>query len=176
MGQICNEWEETLKKHGDRPKGEKKRLYNIWSHMKERCNNVNHVQYKSYGGRGIKVCDEWNDYASFRTWAMNSGYSDELTLDRKNNDEGYSPDNCKWSTSKEQANNRRDNHILTLNGESHNIEWWASKTGLPRHAIDGRIRRGWDDVKTLTTPLLTKGGKVREPRNNTDEADYGGSL
>ena len=149
-------------KHGDRPKGEKKRLYHIWSKMRERCNNPNHRFYHNYGGRGVKICEDWNDYLSFKQWAINSGYQEGLTLERKNNDGNYCPENCRWATRKEQANNRRSNHLLTLYGESHNIEWWVEQTGLPRHVIDGRIRRGWDDYKILTTPLLTKGGKVRE--------------
>lgn len=149
-------------KHGDRPKGRKKRLYHIWLNMRERCNNPNHKQYSRYGGRGVYVCKEWDDYSSFREWAYKVGYSDDLTLDRRDNDGGYTPQNCRWATRKEQANNRHSNHILTLDGVSDNIEGWVRRTGLPRHVIDGRIKRGWDDRKTLTTPLLTKGGKVRE--------------
>lgn len=149
-------------KHGDRPKGKKKRLYHIWLGMRERCNNPNHEQYFRYGGRGITICKEWDDYCSFREWAYRNGYTDELTLDRENNNLGYSPENCRWATRKEQANNRRSNHVLTLDGESHNIQWWAEATGLPRNTIDKRLRRGWDERKILTTPLLTKGGKVCE--------------
>lgn len=149
-------------KHGDRPKGPAKRLYKIWTSMRERCNNPNHKQYGAYGGRGITVCEEWGDYCSFKKWALDNGYTDSLTIDRKNNDLGYSPNNCRWATKKEQANNRRSNHLLTFDGETHNIELWAEITGLPRTAIDKRLRRGWSDQRILTTPLLTKGGKVRE--------------
>ena len=150
-------------KHGDRPKGRKKRLYNIWMHMKERCNNPNFKYYKNYGGRGIRVCPEWNNsYEAFREWAFENGYSDNLTLDRVENDCGYSPENCRWATRKEQANNRRCNRILELNGERHNIQEWCELTGVPRHVVDGRLRRGWSAQRTLTTPLLTKGGRVRE--------------
>lgn len=149
-------------KHGDRPKGKKKRLYHTWLSMRERCNNPNHKQYQHYGGRGIVVCEAWGDYSAFREWAYMNGYSETLTLDRRDNDGGYNPDNCRWVTQKIQANNRRSNRILTVNGESHNIQWWVEKTGLPRPVVDGRLRRGWDDTKTVTTPLLTKGGKVRE--------------
>lgn len=165
-----------MTKHGDRPKGKKKRLYHIWLSMRERCNNKNHVQYANYGGRGIKVCKEWDDYLSFKEWALSNGYCENLTIDRVDNDKGYSPDNCRWATAKEQANNRRSNHLLTLNGETHNIEWWAQKTGLPRHAIDGRIRRGWSDCEILTTPLLTKGGKIREPRDDFNAANHGRAI
>lgn len=131
--------------------------------MRERCNNPNFVHFDNYGGRGICVCKEWaENYGAFREWALDNGYKDDLTLERKDNDGDYCPDNCKWATPKEQANNRHSNHLLTLKGITHNIEEWSKITGLPRHVIDGRLRRGWDTEKTLSTPVLTKGGKVRE--------------
>lgn len=150
-------------KHGDRPKGKKVRLYNIWSHMCERCNNPNFIHFRQYGGRGISVCSEWlESYESFKKWALANGYQDGLTLDRIDNNGDYTPSNCRWATPKEQANNRRTNRMLTYNGEIHNIEGWCYITGLPRHIVDGRLRRGWSVEKTLSTPVLTKGGKVRE--------------
>ena len=150
-------------KHGDRPKGKKIRLYNIWSHMCERCNNPNFVYFENYGGRGIAVCDEWlGNYEAFRSWALSNGYNDRLTLDRIDNDGDYTPENCRWVTTKEQANNRRSNRMLSYNGETHNIETWCKIAGLSRHIVDGRLRRGWTVEKTLNTPLLTKGGKIRE--------------
>ncbi len=90
------------------------RLYRIWDNMIQRCTNPNRTEYKNYGGRGITVCDEWkNDFQTFYDWAMAHGYADNLTIDRKDNDKSYSPDNCRWSTMKEQQNNRRNNRIRT---------------------------------------------------------------
>lgn len=151
-----------MTKHGDRPNGKKKRLYNIWLGMRERCNSKGHVAFARYGGRGITVCEEWNDYANFKAWALSSGYAENLTLERNNNNGDYSPANCRWATSKEQANNRCSNRILEINGIAHNIQGWCEITGLPRSVADNRLRRGWSAEKTFTTPLLTKGGKVRE--------------
>lgn len=89
----------------------KTRLYNIWSLMKSRCFDTNNKDYHNYGGRGITICNEWLEFIPFRDWALNNGYLDNLTIDRRNNNLGYFPENCRWITSKENSWNRRTNKL-----------------------------------------------------------------
>lgn len=89
--------------HNDANRIKKTRLYTIWCNMKARCLNPNTPNYHRYGGRGINVCDEWSDYINFKKWALQNKYNNCLTIDRKNNNEGYYPTNCQWITNKENV-------------------------------------------------------------------------
>ena len=103
----CNRYEPLLKRntiHGE----SKTRLYHIWRGIKTRCQNTNHGDYKNYGARGIEICNEWNNsYITFRNWALSNGYTDDLTIERKNVDGNYCPENCCWITKSEQVKNQR---------------------------------------------------------------------
>lgn len=131
------------------------RLYGIWAAMKARCSNPNNNRYYIYGAKGIQVCKEWeSNFTAFRDWAYTSGYRDDLTIDRIDNDKGYSPDNCRWATYKAQGNNRSTNTKLTYMGETHTLTEWAEKLGMDYHTLLMRYHyRKWSIKDTLTTPV-----------------------
>lgn len=126
------------------------RLYNIWKNMLGRCNNQNRQNYKRYGGRGIIVCDEWRDFRNFNVWAIANGYKNDLQIDRIDNNGNYCPENCRWVTNKENANNTRNNRIITLNGISKTLQEWADETQINRKTISDRIDKGWTIERALT--------------------------
>jgi len=130
-------------KHGDTRVNDRSRLYRIWTNIKSRCYNKNVDAYKNYGGRGIKLCDEWKNYIVFRKWSIENGYNDDLTIDRINNDGDYCPFNCRWVSRKIQSNNTRSNTLITVCGETHNISEWSRIKNIKPATIINRIKRGW---------------------------------
>lgn len=127
----------------------KSRLYNIWKHMKSRCNNPKDAKYHNYGGRGILVCKEWDDFIPFYEWAISNGYRDDLEIDRTNNDGNYCPSNCRWVTRKVQCNNFSRNHLITYNGETHTMQEWSELLGVNKSTMSTRAWRGWSDEEIL---------------------------
>lgn len=126
------------------------RLYIIYSNMKARCYNQNNKYYKDYGGRGITICDEWlNDFMSFYNWSYENGYNETLTIDRIDNNKGYSPDNCRWTTPKQQANNRRNNIYLTYNDRTHTLTQWSEELGIHYNCLWKRHKLRWSDKECL---------------------------
>jgi hypothetical protein len=129
----------------------KTRIGMIWRAMINRCCSERNPNYKHYGGRGISVCDEWLNYYNFRDWSTSNGYEDNLTLERKNVNGNYEPNNCKWATMKEQENNRTNNHLITFNGETKTLQQWSEVTGISRETLRSRILRGWPSSKALAS-------------------------
>lgn len=124
-------------KHG----GSKTRLYSIWKQMRIRCNCTTNPTYKYYGSRGITICDEWNDFAVFREWALTHGYTDELSIDRIDNDGPYSPENCRWVTMAMQARNTRSCKRYEFGGVTMTHNEWARALGIHPSTLTKRIQR-----------------------------------
>lgn len=118
--------------------------YPSYKGMMDRCYNKNVSNYHLYGGRGIIVCDEWKNIEEFEKWLKGTDYRKGLTLERIDVNGNYSPQNCRWATKKEQANNRRNTKYLTYNGMTHTISEWADITGINRSTLNNRVYRGWD--------------------------------
>lgn len=133
-----------------------KRLYRIWNHMKQRCQNPKTDVFSYYGGRGIGICAEWNDFYAFQAWAVESGYREDLTIERIDVNGDYCPENCRWATMKEQAYNRRNNHRLYYDGKYLTITEWAKLLGCSEVCLIYRLNRGWPVEKVITMPIRRK--------------------
>lgn len=147
----CLIYESKNIKHGMKHE----RLYRIWSGIKARCYTKNNKAYDRYGGRGISMCQEWKDnFVAFYKWAMDNGYLDDLSIDRINVNGNYEPSNCRWSTPKEQSDNKRCNILITISGITLDLQQWCDKIGINRSTVNTRVRIcGWDYEKALTEPV-----------------------
>jgi len=142
--------------HSDDPLGYiNHRIYRIFSGMHKRCSNSNEQAYKNYGGRGISVCAEWQAFKPFMEWSLANGYTEALTLDRIDNDGNYEPSNCRWATIKEQANNRRTNTHIEVDGATHTIAEWSEKTGICASTIRNRLDRGWSGHDSVSRQVMS---------------------
>ena len=133
----------------------KTRLYKEWASMKARCSYSSQPGYKSYGARGIKVCEEWEkSFLAFAEWALSHGYNDVLTLERIDIDKGYAPDNCTWITLGEQSNNRRTNVRITYCGETLNLSQWCKLFGKDYRRVHNRMKKsGWSFERAMFEPV-----------------------
>lgn len=151
----CGCWHE---KHNDT----NSRLYKCWQGMKARCEYVKDANYYNYGGRGIIVCKDWqNSYTSFRNWALQNGYSNDLTIDRIDVNGNYEPSNCRWVSMDIQQNNRRDNVYVEYNGEKLTLRQLSKKyteqKGITYKTLWYRFSVAkWDLDKCINTPLMNK--------------------
>jgi len=128
------------------------RLYIIWKNMKSRCNNPNRRDYRFYGERGIRVCDEWNQkFSSFLEWALIAGYTDSLTIERLDPAKGYSPDNCTWISRSLQGRNKINTAMLTVGGITRPVWEWARIYESNVKRIQARIKLGWSAEDAVMT-------------------------
>lgn len=128
------------------------RLYRIYEGMKTRCENPKRREYKNYGGRGIAVCNEWkDDFKAFYRWAMGNGYAENLTIERKDVNKGYSPKNCCWIPQENQSNNKRNTIFLTYNNETKPMSVWARELGVSYWTLRWRKEKGYSDTEAIET-------------------------
>lgn len=152
-------------KHGHTARGEESKTYASWKNINERCINPKNRYYHCYGGRGITVCQRWRKFTNFLIdmGKVPPGYQ----IDRIDNNKGYCKSNCRWATKKEQARNRRDNHLETHNGKTQCLIEWAEEFGIASHVLRWRLKHGWSTGKALTTPVRKK----RPPTHQSSKRD-----
>ena len=137
--------------HGD----SKTPLYRCWYAMRHRCESPDDAAFSDYGGRGITVCQEWTEFEVFKNWALANGYRSDLQIDRRDNNRGYSPDNCRFVTSKVNQRNRRNNHLVTAFGETKPVSAWMEdpRCKVARElTLRRRFQRGENPELSITTP------------------------
>ena len=135
-------------RHGHARVGKETATYSSWNMMLQRCTNPNRDKYRLYGGRGITVCRRWFKFINF---LKDMGEKPTgMTLERKDTNGDYNKDNCTWATKKQQANNRRNNRVLTYKGITMNTTQWANALNMPYHVLRQRLHRKWSIEKSLT--------------------------
>lgn len=150
------------------------RLNKIYINIIQRCYNPNTINYKNYGAQGVTICEEWlnkertktvlglstKGWLSFKTWALNSGYREGLTIDRIDNSKGYTPENCRWVDYKTQANNRGTNRLITYKGKTQTMKQWSEELGMDYRVITQRITvLKWPTNKAFETSVIKKTAK-----------------
>lgn len=162
-GCVRDEWSHSgqlNKKHGLY----EDRAYWVWAKVKARCYNKNCREYHNYGGRGIKMCDEWLDPEKFVKWAYATGYDanapkGQCTLDRIDVNKDYEPDNCRWITNQKQQNNRRDNRKATYMGETLTVAEWSRKLDIPYNTLSMGLREYGKDISYYINDYVPRNRK-----------------
>lgn len=162
----CGCLKKEYQKKGNKKHGLlKTRIYRIYMSMKNRCYLKTHVGYNRYGGRGIKICDEWlgeNGLRNFYNWAVTNGYDEHLSIDRIDNDGDYSPKNCKWSTPREQQNNTSKNRKFYYNGEWQSISELSRKYNINISTLYNRIKKHGNIIKAIEEPIDLKMSRTKK--------------
>lgn len=146
----CLRRETTSKTHSKHGKCDSS-IYSRWHHMIRRCTDSSHRTFKHYGGRGIKVCERWRTFENF--YADMGDPPDGLTLERKDVNGDYCPENCVWASQKTQTRNQRRTLMANINGEKKSVRDWCDMLGLNSGSVTSRIQRGWSAEKAILTPL-----------------------
>ena len=139
-------------KHGHNRIGKRTSEYTTWADMIRRCNNPNDEFYYLYGGRGIKVCDEWKNFENFLKDMTQKPKNHSIERIDRNGD--YCPENCIWANNNVQANNKSNNIFIEHQGKTQTLKQWSIELNLPYEALRARLKRGWTEEKTLSTPLM----------------------
>lgn len=136
------------------------RIYTIWKAMRSRCTNLNDRRYPDYGGRGITLCERWKDFTNFNK-DMSPSYADNLTIDRIDNNQGYSKENCKWSSYKEQCNNKRNNRVIVYKGKAFTLTQLAEEVNIDRACLGDRLtKHKWTLEEAVLIPVI-EGKRMR---------------
>ena len=131
-------------------------LHNAWMSIRRKCKDVNYKSFMSYGGVGVAVCEEWQEYVVFKKWALENGYRQGLFLNRRDIDGDFTPNNCFWDNKRERPRRSSNEHLITYNGETHNIKEWSKMLGVKPTTICGRISRGLPVDKVLSEKKTNK--------------------
>ena len=145
------------------------RIYKIWHGMMERCYKSSSTQFHHYGMRGITVCEEWHDVTNFYQWAVQNGYEDKLSIERKDVNGNYEPDNCIWIPRPEQALNRRTTRNITIDGIIKPASAWAKECGITRYAFYKRVKSGWSGAELLKPLNESKRGRLNIKNKRKDD-------
>jgi hypothetical protein len=139
------------------------RIYRTWCNMKGRCYRKTAKRYDLYGGRGIKVCDEWkNSFIAFYKWSIENGYQEDLTIDRIDVNGNYEPNNCRWISNFEQQSNRTDNRFIKYKGKTKTLSEWSRIYNLNLKTLQKRINKGWDLERAFNTRPLDRDSEYRK--------------
>ena len=137
-------------------------LYQVWSRMKGCTSSSTHQDFKYYGALGVKLCPEWEKFENFYEWAISNGYRRVLTIDRMDTHGDYSPDNCRWITLSAQQGNRRNCHMVTLNGKTQCLSYWCKELGINWYTVYSRLKKGWSYEQALMTPIKKRCATYRK--------------
>jgi len=147
----CLKREGNNLKHGENRVKKRTQAYRTWAAIHNRCTNTKYEKYSQWGGRGIKVCQRWSKFENFLK-DMGDPPTRQHSIDRIDNNRGYSPSNCRWATPKEQGRNKRNNRLITFNGKTQCLSAWAEEYQIKSSIIADRLKHGWDIEKALKTP------------------------